>query len=70
LLAYINLDEEILSGNTSNIDETLQELSAYDKFMYLVSLIALDPTEQVKKELQFIKDNPNIAPLATQLPGM
>jgi len=38
--------------------------------MYLTSLIALDPIEQLKKELQFIKDNPKIAPLATQLPGM
>ena len=70
LLAHLNQDDEILTGITSNIDEELQELTAYDKFMYLTSLIALDPTEQLKKELQFIKDNPKIAPLATQLPGM
>jgi len=38
--------------------------------MYLTSLIALDPTDQLRREQAFIKANPNIAPLATQQPGM
>jgi hypothetical protein len=33
----------VLSGVTSNIDEDLKELTPYDKFMYLVSLIGIDP---------------------------
>lgn len=70
LLGHLNQDDEIISGITSNIDEELKELTAYDKFMYLTSLIALDPTEQLKREQSFIKANPNIAPLATQQPGM
>ena len=70
LLAHLNQDDAILSGITSNIDEELKELTAYDKFMYLASLIALDPAEQLKKELQFTKDNPKVASLATQQPGM
>jgi len=38
--------------------------------MYLTSLVALDPTDQLRREQAFIKANPNIAPLATQQPGM
>lgn len=70
LLSHLNQDDEIISGITSNVDEDLKELTAYDKYMYLTSLIALDPTDQLRREQAFIKANPNIAPLATQQPGM
>ena len=70
LLAHINQDDEVLSGITSNIDEELKELTAYDKYMYLTALIALDPVRCLQKEKDFIQKHPGIAPLATQQPGM
>lgn len=70
ILANLNNDEKILSGITTNIDENTKQLSAYDQYMYLVSLIATDPTEQLKKEKAFLEANEEIASLATQQPGM
>ena len=70
LLAHIAQDKEVLSGVTSNIDEDLKELTPYDKFMYLVSLIGIDPQKQLEAERDFIKDNEKIAPIATQQPAM
>lgn len=72
VLKQINMGEAIINQLTSDMDSNLNygNFTAYDRFMYIASLIAADRTGYYKAERDFLKSHSNIAPLVTQEPSM
>lgn len=72
VLKQVNMGEATISQLTSDMDSNLNygNFTAYDRFMYIASLIAADRTGYYKAERDFLKSHTNIAPLVTQEPSM